>query len=79
MTSVTRLNRLLYVGVRLAWVGVGLAWVGGGLASIGTVLAVWDGSETASAAVNSIVGGGIFLTMFTAAAGWAAWNCRNLG
>ena len=63
----TRLNRLLYLCVGVAWAGASLAWVGAGLA-------VWDGSETASAAVGSVVGGVMVLTTFTAAVGWFAWK-----
>ncbi len=66
----TRLSRLLYLCVGLAWAGVGLGW-------LGTGLAVWDGSETASAAVFSAVGGVMVATTFTAAAGWFAWKRRN--
>ena len=68
--NMTRLSRLLYLCVGLAWAGVGLGWVGTGLA-------VWDGSETASAAVFSAVGGVMVATIFTAAAGWFAWKRRN--
>ncbi len=72
MTSLnmTKLKRLLYVCVGATWVGVGLGWVG-------SSLAVWDGSETASAAVFSAVGGVMVATAMTAAVGWFAWKCRN--
>jgi hypothetical protein len=70
VTTMTRLNRLLYLCVGVAWAAASLARVGAGLA-------VWDGSETASAAVGSVVGGVLVVTTFTAAVGWFAWKRRN--
>ena len=66
----TKLLRLLYVCVGATWAGVGVALVGTGLA-------VWGGSETASAAVFSAVGGVMVATALTAAVGWFAWQRRN--
>ncbi len=68
--DMTRLKRLVYVCVGATWVGVGLGWVG-------SSLAVWGGSETASAAVFSAVGGVMVATTMTAAAGWLAWWMRR--
>src|SRR5271156_2931062 len=50
VTTMTRLSRLLYLCVGVAWAAVGLAW-------LGEVLTILGGSETASAAVLSAVGG----------------------
>jgi len=66
----TKLTRLLYVCVGGAWAGVSLALVGTGSA-------VWDGSETASAAVFSAVGGVMVATTITAAVVWLAWWKRR--
>ena len=66
MLDMTRLRRRLYLCVGATWAAVGLI-------SVGTGLAVWDGSETACAAVFSAVGGVTVATTFTAAVGWFAW------
>ena len=66
----SRLNRLLYPCVGVAWAAASLAWVGAGFA-------VRDGSETASAAVGSVMGGVMILTAFTVAVGWVALKRRN--
>jgi hypothetical protein len=70
VTTMTRLSRLLYLCVGGVWAGVGLTW-------LGDILAIWGGSETASAAGFSAVGGFMVATTFTAAVGWFAWKRRN--